>query len=175
MSESIFTVRPTKDEYVDFYEPYVSAVPTGDIMETLREQLNGTDQVIASIPGDKIDFRYAPDKWTARQVVGHVVDTERLFSYRTFRFSRGDSTPLAGLDQDVIMAGANFEARNVQNLRDEFRHLRSSNVAMCKDFDETILNRTGTASGCSFSVRASLFILVGHAIHHLRVLEDRYL
>ena len=166
--------RPAPDEYADFYRAYVAAVPDGDIIRILSDQLIETDLFLESIPADKIDYRYAPGKWTTREVVGHMVDTERLFSYRTFRFARGDKTPLAGLDQDLIMSGANFEARKMQSLRREFSHLRSATIALCADFDEEILGRTGTASDCSFTVRASIYIIAGHAIHHVRVLKDLY-
>jgi hypothetical protein len=175
MNDFVLPLRPKPDEYVDFYETYVSAVPDGDIVQILRDYGVDAEKFFDAIPDDKVDYRYAPDKWSTKEVIGHIVDTERLFSYRTFRFARGDQTPLAGLDQDVIMRGADFEKRDIGNLRDEFHHLRASNIALCENFDGAVLSRRGTASDCVFTVRASLYIIAGHAIHHTNVLRDLYL
>jgi hypothetical protein len=175
MNDFPFAIRPKPDEYVDYYETYVSAVPDGDIIQNLRDEGLDAEKTFASIRGDKVDYRYAPGKWSAKEVVGHTVDTERLFSYRIFRFARGDQTPLAGMDQDVIMDGANFEYRDIGSLLTEFNHLRASTLSLCEDFDSSILDRRGVASDCSFTVRALMYITAGHAIHHTRVLNELYL
>ncbi len=108
-------------------------------------------------------------------LVAPVGDAEWIFSYRALRMARNDSTPLAGMDQNEVMEGANFDDRTLQSLMDEFDHLRSASIVLFSSFDEKIRSRSGTASGFSFTVRALMYIIAGHAEHHMRVLNERYL
>lgn len=175
MTDTGKPVRPSPDEYDPFYETYVAAVPNVDIMVFLNQQLETAVELLESVPEERLDYRYATGKWTTREVVGHVVDCERLFSYRAFRFARGDSTPLAGLDQDAIMAGADFSSRSMGSLINEFRHLRASNISLFMSLSPECFDRRGIASGCEFTVRALMYILAGHAEHHMQVIGERYL
>jgi len=174
-SSSPFRRRPTASEYDDFYADYIAEVPDGDVLEILAEQLASSGELFASIPRDKLDHRYAPGKWTIREVVGHVIDAERVFSYRALRFARGDKTSLPGMDQETFMEGVDFGRRPMESLIAEHRHLRSSNLALFGSFDEEVLARTGVASGCPFTVRALIYIIAGHERHHVEILEQRYL
>ncbi len=167
--------KPSADEYNEYYQLYVGQVLEGDIIDVLKAQQVRMSDLLAGIPDSKVSYRYAPGKWTTREVVGHVVDTEWIFVYRALRIARGDKTPLAGMEQDEFMAGANFEKRALSSLMDEFSSLRTAAIEMFASFDEEIMDRQGTASGFPFSVRALLFIIAGHAEHHMKVLKERYL
>jgi len=167
--------RPNPAESNEFYHGYISLVPEGDIIDILREQATALQSLIAAIPEEKADYRYAPGKWTTREVIGHVIDAEWLFVSRALWFARAVPTPLPGMDQDEFMAGANFGDRTLTGLAEEHAGLRSAAVVLFESFDEDIMDRTGVASGLEFTVRAVPYIVAGHAFHHMSVLEDRYL
>lgn len=167
--------RPINAEYDEFYHGYISLVPDGDIIEILREQRHALGELIARIPAERVDFRYAPGKWTTREVVGHVIDAEWVFVSRALWFARGVPTPLPGMDQDEFMAGANFGNRSLARLAEEHAGLRSAAIVLFDSFDEDIMDRVGIASGCEFTVRSVPYIVAGHASHHMGVLEELYL
>lgn len=168
---SSMSTRPQASEYAKYFDTYVRLVPEGEIISILKSQLAWFE----SLPPGKWDHRYAEGKWSLKEVVGHVVDTEWVFSYRALRFARGDKTPLAGMEQDQFMAGANFSDRTPDSLLAEWGHLRTAGVELFSSFSEEILDRTGQASGYDFSVRALIYIIAGHALHHRGVIEERYL
>lgn len=168
-------MHPLPGEYNEFYQGYIDQVPDGEIVDVLRSQQHRMKDLLSSVPESRIDYRYAEGKWSAKEVVGHVVDAEWIFTYRALRMARNDSTPLAGMDQNEVMEGANFDDRTLQSLMDEFDHLRSASIVLFSSFDEKIRSRSGTASGYSFTVRALMYIIAGHAEHHMRVLNERYL
>lgn len=167
--------RPLTSEYDPYYQPYIDAVPEGDIVDVLVREGTRMVDFLGSIPAEKASFRYAPGKWSVSDVVGHVVDSERVFSYRALRMARGDRTPLASMDQDDYVDGTHFEARGIESLSREFHLLRSANTVLYSSFSTEMLDRVGTASGLSFSVRALLYLTAGHAIHHIRIIKERYL
>ena len=166
---------PQSDEYNEYYQGYVQAVPEGDVLATLERNLDHNLSFFASASEDLQDYRYASEKWSFKEVVGHILDTERVFAYRTLCFARGDETDLPGMDQDHFMEGASFGARSWDSMLREYRHQRLSNLALFEGFGPGILDRRGIASGFEISVRALIYIIAGHEIHHFRVLEDRYL
>lgn len=170
-----FDRRPDPSEYDAFYETYVSKVGAGNVIATLRETGARAAEIFRSIPADRLDHRYAEGKWSVREVIGHMIDAERVFSYRALCFARGDRTPLPGMDQDVFMERAAFDRRDHESLCDEFEHLRAANVALFSSFSDEALDRDGVASDARVSVRALLHIIAGHVIHHLHVLQERYL
>jgi len=167
--------RPTAAEYADFYHGYVSLVPEGNIIDILGEQRSALQDLVAAIPEEKADYRYAPGKWTTREVIGHVIDAEWVFVSRALWFARAVPTPLPGMDQDEFMAGANFGDRTLARLAEEHRNLRSAAIVLFDSFDEDIMSRAGVASGSEVTVRAIPFIIAGHAYHHMGVLKERYL
>jgi hypothetical protein len=167
--------RPGRDEYAEYYHTYVGKVPGGDIVDILGEQRDEIEALVRGIPEARGGYRYADGKWTVKDVVGHVVDTERVFGYRMLAFARGDQTPLPSMEQDDYVAGGNFAARTLASLADEFAGLRASHVALVRSFDDAVSVRRGTASGVEFTVRALAYILAGHARHHAGVLRERYL
>jgi hypothetical protein len=167
--------RPDKSEYFEYYGAYVDQVPDTDVIDFLREQPGEMHDLLRGLPKEKENFRYAEGKWTLKEVLGHIIDTERVFSYRALSFARGDKSPIPGIEQDDWVAGANFADRDLAHLVDEFQHIRQANVRLFGSFDEEILSRSGEASTCRFTVRAILFIVAGHAAHHMKVLRERYL
>jgi len=165
--------RPAANEYADFYAGYIAALPPGDILEILERQ---KDQLhhLAAVAADRETFRYAPDKWSVREVVGHLVDAERVFSYRALRFSRGDDTPLPGFDENFYVAHARFDSRTLKSLIEELTLLRSANVLLFRELAPEELARVGVANTHPVSVRALAFILAGHLEHHFKGLRERY-
>jgi uncharacterized damage-inducible protein DinB len=167
--------RPAADEYADYYSTYASKVPEGDILELMSSELEETLSLLASVPEDRETYRYGPDKWSIREAVGHMIDTERTFAYRALWFARSSPDPLPGMQQDDWAATSNAHERPLADLASEFEAARRSNLAMFAGFDEETASRTGVASGCTFSVRAIAYIVVGHEIHHRRILSERHL
>jgi len=174
MSEQTIN-RPEQTEYNPYYEKYVSLVPTGDIVETLSRQIEETLALLRSIDEARAVYRYEPDKWSIKQVVGHVCDTERIFAYRALRFARGDQTPLPGYDQDEYVLSANFDARTLADLAAEFERIRAATVALFRSFHAEAMQRRGKANDNEVSVRALAHIIAGHELHHVQVLRTRYL
>lgn len=167
--------RPLASEYAPFYETYVGRVPETDILAVLREQRDSTLAMMEGVPAEKVDYRYAPEKWTLRQVFGHVVDMEWVFTARAIHFARLVAAPLPGVEQDDFMKVARFEARPWPSLREQFAHLRSANILLFEGFDEEAWGRRGVASGNPITVRALAYIIAGHQRHHLGVIRERYL
>ena len=167
--------RPEKDEYAEFYANYVSLVEETDVVSALRNQLNDLRKLLAEFSGEQEDFRYAKDKWSVKELLGHIIDGERVFSYRALRISRGDKTPLASFEENSYVAGSNFSNSNLADLIEEFTLLRASNVLLFKNLTDEAWLRTGTASDATISVRALAFIMVGHVSHHTNILRERYL
>ena len=167
--------RPNANEYVPYYDLYISKVPEGDVLELMEGNIAKTRELIAGVDEEKANYRYAPDKWSIKQLVGHLTDIERLFGYRALAFARNDKSPLPAIEQDDYVTHANFDDRPLQDIADEFELVRKSVLAMFRGFDDEIFMRRGTASGFEFTVRAIPFILAGHEIHHIGVLKERYL
>jgi len=167
--------RPKPEEYAPYYETFVAKVPSGDIVETLSRGIEDTDRLLGGLTGPQAAFRYAPGKWSITEIAGHLCDTERVYTYRALRFARGDATALPGFDQDKFVAEAARDPRLLSDVLAEFRAVRAATVAFFRGVSPEALLRRGTANGFEFSVRAILYILAGHEIHHRRVIETRYL
>ena len=167
--------RPTSGEYAPYYDRYISQVASGDIAAELAAQLEVTIVLLRGIPESKAGFRYAPDKWSVRELLGHVIDSERVFAYRALRFARGDKTPLAGFDQDPYVTEGNFESLSLDELISEFEHVRRSTISFFSHLKEDAWGRTGQANAVEVSVRALAFIIAGHELHHMDVLRSKYL
>jgi DinB superfamily len=167
--------RPDRTEYADYYHGYIALVPDGDICDTLARQQEEFLARLREIPEERGDHRYAAGKWTVKEVIGHLLDTERVLGYRALAFARGDRAALPGFDQDLYVAGGEFGGRSVADLAAEFDGLRSSHLVLFRSFSEEVWGRTGTAGGNEFTVRAVGWVMAGHVGHHVRVLEGRYL
>ena len=166
--------RPAHSEYAPFYRTYVDPLPDSDVVAQLRQQREEVAGFLTGLTPEEETFRYAPDKWTAREVVGHVVDAERVFALRALWFARGDQEPQPGFDENAWATRSNAAERPMADLVAEFTALRTANVAMLEGLDPGAGARTGTASGRPVSVRALVWIMAGHARHHLELLRTRY-
>ena len=167
---------PQPDECADYYRNYIRLVPEGgDLPGSALEEMATLRALLAGVSEDASSRGYAPGKWSIREVVGHIADVERIMSVRALRFARGDDTSLPGMEQDPYVANSGHRGRSLASLLDELETIRHATVSLMRSFDETALGRSGEASGARATVRAICFLTVGHAIHHRRVLEDRYL
>jgi uncharacterized damage-inducible protein DinB len=167
--------RPDATEFAPFYAGYVAAVPEGDILSILRRGGSEWETVLATLPEARADYRYAEGKWSIRQVVGHLSDAERIFSYRALRIARGDQSPLASFDENAYAETAGSDRRTLSALAAELKIVREGTIALFNSLPEEAWTRTGTASGKTVSVRALAYITAGHAEHHLKILRERYL
>ena len=168
-------MRPDASEYASFYETYVSLVPEGDVVEAMSRQLAEVTALFGGIGEERGGHSYAPGKWSIRQIIGHVIDGERIFAYRALAIARGERQALPGMDQDEYMASSDFDSRTLADLAAEFAHARAANVLMFRGLSEDAWTRRGTASEREVTVRALAHIIVGHVAHHLGVLRARYL
>ncbi|QYO67016.1 DinB family protein [Leptolyngbya sp. 7M] len=167
--------RPEKSEYAEFYTGYIDSVPEADVLSVLREQADELSSVFGNIPEERGNYAYQNGKWTVKQLLGHLIDGERVFGYRLHRFSHGDPTPLAGFDQDVFVTNGRSNVRSIADLLDEFITQRRSNLALIASLSDEDWDLRGTASGAEVTVRALAFIMAGHVRHHLRIINERYL
>lgn len=174
MTESAFR-RPAESEYLPFYQRYVTLVPDGDILSTLAAQNQDTLALLRGLPEEKGAFRYAPGKWSIKELVGHVTDTERIFASRALRFGRNDSTPLPGFDENDYVRNSSFGEYPLADLVDGFESVRTSTIFLFKHMSAEAADRTGKANNAEVSVRALAWIIAGHERHHLGVLRTRYL
>ncbi len=175
MDTSWRETRPADNEFAPFYAGYVKRAPDGDIVSTMDLQLNETLALLNSLPESMGDHSYAPGKWTIREIIGHLSDAERVFSYRALRFARGDTIPVEGFDENQYVANGAFGSRSLDDLLGEFEHLRRSSIHLFGGLTREAFSARGTASGKEITVRALAFVLPGHEAHHLDVLRTRYL
>ena len=171
---SLSLPRPGPDESAPFYHGYIARVPGEQIGEYLASQLREVERLLAPLDDAAARFRYAPEKWSVKEVLGHLCDAERIFAYRLLRFARADATPLPGFDENAYVPPAEFDARPLAELLREFQALRSSTIALVDGLPSAAWDRRGQASGKSISTRAIAYILVGHVTHHVGVLRERY-
>jgi uncharacterized damage-inducible protein DinB len=166
--------RPEATEYAEHYGNYISKVPGTDLLSVLESQRVQMLQLFAGRTERDGNFRYAPGKWTVKETLGHITDTERIFAYRALRIGRGDQTPLPGFEQDDFVRNGGFAARTLKDLAEEFGAVRSASIALFRSFDEGTWSKRGVASEKEVTVRALGFITAGHQIHHRMILEERY-
>lgn len=167
--------RPEPSEYFEYYGRYVDLVPEGDILVVLAAEMQRTLDVLAGVGPELADHRYAPEKWSVKEVVGHVIDAERVFGYRALHFARRDPAPLPSMEQNDWAEHSNAATRSLESLAGEFELVRRSHIALFRGFDEQLSKLSGTASGYEFSVRTFPYLMAGHEIHHREVLLERYL
>jgi hypothetical protein len=166
--------RPSEGEYDPFYQRYIDRVPDETIMNVLEEQRYEIMGFLGSLDNETADYRYEPEKWSIKEVLGHLVDTERIFSTRALCFARNESTPLPGFEQDEYVREGCFGRRSLANLSREFEAVRMSTESLLGGFDQDQWGRSGVANEARMSVRAVAFIVVGHAAHHMSVIRERY-
>lgn len=171
---SVIDTRPDNSETADYYRTYIDQVPEGSILALLESQLVESLALLAAIDDEQALHRYAPEKWSVKEVWGHVTDVERIFSLRGLCFARNEPSHLFGMEQDDYVQAADFDARSLSSIAEEFEHLRRANRALFASLSDEELLRRGTASDCEFSVRSIPYILAGHELHHRKVLRDKY-
>ncbi len=163
-------------ECAPFYAAYINAVSNEySLIEELEVSVHRFIKFVQEIPMDKFDYRYAEGKWTIKDIIQHLIDSERIFSYRALRIARNDQTPLPGFEENDYADVAHANTRNLQSLLTEFATLRQSNIFLFKSFSDEELKRRGVASGNAISARALGFIIIGHQNHHQRIFQERYL
>lgn len=167
--------RPARDEYAPYFGGYIGEVPPGDVLEILEQQMAETQDLLRGLPTSRAMHRYAPGKWSIKEVVGHLSDTERIFAYRALCFSRSERAPLPGFEEDDYVAAAGFDARSLAELARELETVRAATLTLFRGLSDEALLRRGTANGKEFTVRAIAYIVAGHERHHVRVLRERYL
>jgi uncharacterized damage-inducible protein DinB len=168
------SARPQPTEYASFYERYVALVPGNDIVPILEAQRLQMIQLFAARSERDGNFRYAPDKWSVKEVLGHVTDTERIFAYRALRIARQDQTPLSGFEQDDYVRAGGFGERTLADLAEDFACVRSATVALLRPLGDEAWSRRGVANQNEVTVRALAFIIAGHELHHREILKERY-
>jgi hypothetical protein len=166
--------RPLENEYPAGLQTYISHVNEDDIMPAMRSQIDALDVLLDRVSPERETYRYAEDKWSIREIVGHLIDGERVFGYRALCIARGETQNLPGFDQDEYMQTAPFDRVDLEDLLSEFRLVRLSNIAMLRALDENVWTRMGLANGSPVSVRALVYGMVGHVRHHMGVLRERY-
>ena len=174
MPSTITLERPKPGEYAPFYDRYVSLIPGNDILGTLATQLPKTVALLAARSESDGDLRYAPDKWTVKEMFGHVIDTERIMSYRVLRFARNDSTPIEGYEQDDYIRNGPFSDLRLADLVEEFKIVRAATLSLLRGLRASDWTRCGIANQNEISVRALAYVIAGHELHHRHILEERY-
>jgi hypothetical protein len=180
MSESTivipgFTIaRPQPGEYAPYYDRYISLIDAHDILATLDQQRREMLLLLCCRDEEDGDFRYAPDKWSAKEVIGHVCDSERIFAYRALRIARADATPMEGFEQDDYVQNGPFAQRPLSDLVEDFIAVRRATLSLFRTLDEAAWSRRGVANKNEVTVRALAYVIAGHELHHHRILKERY-
>jgi uncharacterized damage-inducible protein DinB len=167
--------RPVEGQYLPYYDTYIRHIPDGaDPLYILEKLPDAMRQALGPLTDEQARFAYAPGKWTIKEVLVHILDTERIFAYRALRFARNDQTDLPGFEQDDYVPNSEANDRPLSDILAEYATVRAATLSLFRSFSATQLERTGTANGGPASVRALLFIIPGHELHHLSILRERY-
>jgi hypothetical protein len=173
-TNQLVIARPEPTEYVPYFGKYISLVVGADILKTLQEQADQGPALFSSIGEEKGDYRYAPGKWSVKEVLGHVIDTERIFAYRALRISRNDRTPMEGFEQDDYVRYGPFQNCRVAELAQEFACVRHSSLYLFRNLEPAAWQRCGIANKGEVSVRALAYMIAGHELHHRKILKELY-
>ncbi len=168
-------MRPQANTYGDYYRNYISLVEENDLFPALENSVDRSLTFWSKLTEEQGNYRYAEGKWSIKELLQHIIDTERIFSYRALAFARGEQTALSGYDENQYADNCMSDSRSLREMIDEFVLVRKSTIALFKSFNESVLDNLGNASGSNLSVRAAGFIIVGHEIHHMNVVKERYL
>jgi len=167
--------RPEANEYGPYYGKYIELVPENDICAAFEAQARETAELLAGISEERSEHRYQPEKWSIKQLVGHVSDAERIFAYRTLCIARGEKSSLPGFDETDYMRNSNFDQRSLASIVREYETGRQASIAMLRGFADDIWMNMGVANNQAMSVRAIAFTFLGHERHHLKILRERYI
>lgn len=167
--------KPQQSEYPAYYHKYICLTNGNNIKELIHHHSYEIINFINALPNDKANYAYAPEKWTIKELLQHLIDTERIFIYRALRFARKDNQPLLGFEEDDYVKYSNTGSRTLENLKEEFIALRTSSDIFLASLSQEQLKQTGTANNQTITVNAIAFICFGHLIHHLNIIKERYL
>ncbi|KAA3610380.1 MAG: DinB family protein [Calditrichaeota bacterium] len=167
--------RPASTEYAKYYQGYIDLVPNGDILQILEKQNDQFCEFLAQVDEEKANYRYAEGKWSIKQVIAHLIDVELVFMYRALRISRKDSTPIPGFEQDDYIKNSDQSHLTLSELVEQFYHMRKASIALLRSFSPDMWQNIGTANGFPASVRAIAHVMIGHVIHHMKVIHSKYL
>ena len=167
-------MRPSEKDFAPYYKEYIEQIKEDNIINVLDAQLNTATKFFNSIQEGKGNYAYAEGKWSVKEVLGHVIDCERVFAYRALCIARGEKQSLPGFEQNDYVEEAAFNKRGLKDLADEFSSLRKSNLALVKSFSDKELNKRGLVNENEITVCAILFIIAGHCMHHIKVLKEKY-
>lgn len=165
---------PNDSDYAPAHAPYVALVPEDDVLEAMQQQSSETQKLLASLDEQRASYRYEADKWSVKEVIGHMADAERIVGYRALAIARGETQPLPGFDEDEYVRNASFDTWKLGDLSEEYALVRRTNIVFFKNLPPEAWDRRGTANGAPVSVRGLAYVIVGHERHHLRVLRERY-
>lgn len=168
-------IKPAIGDYPAYYANYINLVEEGSVQEILLIQLEEMTALISHVNEEQANYRYAQGKWTLKEVIGHITDTERIMSYRLLRFARGDQTELAGYDDELYVVEAAFHSRSLSDLLEEFTAVRHSTISLIKSLTLKSWDKKGNANNGAISVAALAYIIAGHELHHRRIIEEKYL
>jgi len=167
-------MRPKPGDYNPYYDRYISLLGDDDIIVVLKEQIKTSENFLKTFTEEQGNYAYANGKWTVKEVLGHIIDTERIMAFRALAFARNEKQSLPGFEQDDYVAESNFNKRSIVDMINEFRTVRESNINLFKSFDSEMLSRRGTASGSEVTVLALIYIIAGHEKHHIKILKEKY-
>lgn len=167
--------RPTEDEFAPYYGGYISKTEGTDILKNLKNEKSNTVEFLKSLPAEKWGYAYEEGKWTIKQLLLHIIDSERVFAYRALRIARGDSTPMPGFDQDPYVKNSEATNRSADSLIREYAATREATISFFENLTDEMTLRKGTASGVVFTPHATAFIIAGHENHHMQIVKERYL
>jgi uncharacterized damage-inducible protein DinB len=171
---TIVIARPQAGEYAPYYERYISLIQENDILATLDRQRREMVLLLSGLSEEQGDFRYAPEKWSAKEVLGHVCDTERIFAYRALRISRGDATPMEGFEQDDYVKNGPFARHAIAEVIEDYIAVRRATISLLRSLEEAAWSRRGVANKNEVTVRAIAYTIAGHEVHHRGILEEKY-
>lgn len=167
--------KPQQGQYKPYFSTYINFVEDAISVEDLQTEFDNMKSFLSSLPKEKWNYRYAQDKWTIKEMVVHMIDTERIFAYRALRIARNDKTPLAGFEQNDYVPFSNAEGRSIEDILNEFEVVRKSSYFLFNSFDDTAWDRTTLVDNHPISAKAELFLIIGHARHHIKVIKEKYL
>ena len=167
--------RPQNTEYDPYFERYVQLVPEGNIHDILTQSHKNTTEFFSGISDDQANYRYAPGKWSLKEVLGHIIDNERIMSYRLLRIARGDQTPLAGYDEGALNRGASFDQHSMAELLEDYTAVRHATLTLIRGISKEAWSRRGIVNASESSAKAWAYIICGHELHHMNIVHERYL
>ncbi|MFD2999190.1 DinB family protein [Pontibacter toksunensis] len=167
--------RPTTDEYPDYYQNYMKLLPEGDLLFMLEKQASDLRYMLKDISNEQAEEAYAEGKWSIKELLQHLIDSDRIFGYRALCFSRGEEASLPGWDEAKYIHNSFANIRSLESLLDEYELTRRSNMAMFHSFTHEMINNYGVANGRKMKLRGLLHVIAAHELHHLNILKTRYL